>query len=166
MQLRPFQPNDRAGVIALIDAVYREYGDEICLAKADGDLLEIEDRYLQRGGAFVVLDDAGAIRGSHAVAPLEAAGVCTFRRLYLDFPLRGGVWGKRLMQWAVDWAAAAGFRRVEFWSDTRFTRAHRFFERHGFQRDGRIRDMDDGAAPYREYFFSRDLAGSGDQPAR
>ncbi|MEQ8786196.1 MAG: GNAT family N-acetyltransferase [Pirellulaceae bacterium] len=157
MRLRAFQTSDVSGVIALIDGVYREYGDVICLEKADGDLLEIEARYRLRGGEFVVLDDQGTIRGTHAVVPLEAAGVCTFRRLYLDRSLRGGDWGSRLMQWAVDWAIAAGYQRVEFWSDTRFTRAHRFFQRSGFEQDGRVRRMDDGAAPYEEYFFSRDL---------
>jgi hypothetical protein len=46
---------------------------------------------------------------------------------------------------------------VELWSDTRFTRAHAFFARHGFQRDGRVRSMDDGWLPYQEYFYWRTL---------
>jgi putative acetyltransferase len=81
------------------------------------------------------------------------AKVCIFRRLYLEAALRGGPWGARLMQWAIDWARAHGMHRVEFWSDTRFTRAHAFFARFGCQRDGRIRSMDDGYRPYQEYFF-------------
>jgi hypothetical protein len=47
--------------------------------------------------------------------------------------------------------------RIEFWSDTRFTRAHAFFARLDFHRDGRIRSMDDGYMPYQEYFFFRNL---------
>ena len=160
MQIRPFRPTDRDAIVALIDGVYREYGDVIYLEKADADLLDVESRYVATGGAFVVLDDDGMIRGTHAVLPLDDGnGLCTFRRLYLDTSLRGGEWGNRLMQWAVDWAAARGLRRVEFWSDTRFTRAHRFFERNGFINTGKVRDMDDGAEPYREYFFYQDLAG-------
>jgi putative acetyltransferase len=62
-----------------------------------------------------------------------------------------------MMQWAIDWAHEHGMRRIEFWSDTRFTRAHTFFTRLGFQRDGRLRTMDDGWLPYQEYFFFRDL---------
>src|SRR5687768_12075537 len=119
MLLRPFAPADTEGIIALIDGVYREHGDEICLTDADSDLLDIPARYLAPGGAFVVLDDQGAIRGSHAVLPFaDRPGVCTFRRLYMDPAIRGSGWGETLMQWAFDWAQAHALSRVEFWSDT------------------------------------------------
>jgi hypothetical protein len=42
----------------------------------------------------------------------------------------------------------------------RFTRAHAFFARFGFQRDGRIRAMDNGRMPYQEYFYFLDLCPS------
>lgn len=159
MLLRPFVPADRESVIALIDGVYREHGDCVCLENADRDLLDIPGRYLAVGGTFVVLDDKGVIRGSHAVVPLpDRPGVCTFRRLYMSPELRGSGWGERLMQWAFEWAAGHGLSRVEFWSDVRFTRAHRFFRRLGFVHDGRTRDMNDGAMPYQEFFFYRDLS--------
>lgn len=61
------------------------------------------------------------------------------------------------MQHTIDWAIEAGFRRVEFWSDSRFHRAHRFFEKFGFVRTQRVRTMDDGHAPYSEIFFYRQL---------
>ena len=107
---------------------------------------------------MVVLDDAGRVRGTHAVLP-EATWVKVgvFRRLYLEAALRGGPWGVRLMEWAIDWARAHSIHRIEFWSDTRFTRAHVFFARFGFQRDGCIRSMDDGYMPYQEYFFFLNL---------
>jgi putative acetyltransferase len=158
MQLRPARPEDQVAIRALIDTVYHEYDDRLCLENADRDLLDIDAHYLQAGGAFVVLDDAGRVRGTHAVLPEAArAKVCIFRRLYLEAALRGGPWGARLMQWAIDWARAHGMHRVEFWSDTRFTRAHAFFTRFGCQRDGRIRSMDDGYMPYQEYFFFLNL---------
>jgi putative acetyltransferase len=120
--------------------------------------LDIDGRYLAAGGAFVILDDGGTICGSHAVLPYaDRPGVCTFRRLYLAPTLRGTGWGERLMQWAFDWARTAGLSRVEFWSDVRFVRAHRFFRRLGFVQSGEVREMHDGAMPYREFFFFRDL---------
>ncbi len=61
------------------------------------------------------------------------------------------------MDWAVDWSREHGFRRAQFWSDTRFTRAHRFFEGYGFTKTGEVRDMDDGALPYSEFFFALNL---------
>jgi putative acetyltransferase len=173
VRIRAASNDDRDAIIALIDGCYREYGEVMYTDGADADLLDIEAAYAQRGGAFVVLVDdesdrdgadegegngRGSVVGTHAVLPLaDSAGACTFRRLYLHSSLRGGEWGRRLMRWALAEASARGFARVEFWSDTRFERAHRFFERLGFRRDGRVREMDDGALPYREYFFWFDL---------
>ena len=99
MQLRPARPEDQTAIMALIDAVYHEYGDRLCLENADRDLLDIDAYYVKVGGAFVVLDDAGRVRGTHAALPeATQARVCVFRRLYLEAALRGGPWGARLMQ--------------------------------------------------------------------
>ena len=61
------------------------------------------------------------------------------------------------MQLTIDWARERGFREVRFWSDTRFERAHRFFEKFGFQQDGRVREMHDSHEPYSEYYYSLQL---------
>lgn len=164
LQLREATKADQAAVVDLIDRVYREYGEKICLEDADSDLLDLEGNYLRKGGCFVVLEGPQGIVGSHAVLPIDLdTGLCTFRRLYLVPELRGSGTGVELMTWAIDWAKQAGLRRVEFWSDTRFERAHRFFERLGFIKNGRVREMDDGHDPYREFFFYRELEATGDQ---
>lgn len=156
--LRPPTAEDVPGVIALVDGVYREYGDRVCLDDADRDLVAIHEHYAQQGGECVVLVQGERIVGLHAVVPLaDQPGVCTFRRLYLDPSLRGTGWGERLMLWAIDRARELGLRRVEFWSDTRFSRAHQFFARLGFERDRRVRTMVDAWEPYQEYFFFREL---------
>ena len=61
------------------------------------------------------------------------------------------------MDWAVDWSIKNKFHRVEFWSDVRFKRAHSFFEKYGFVKSGEIREMNDGALPYSEFFFYMNL---------
>jgi putative acetyltransferase len=155
--LRPAQPQDRDAIIALIDDVLSEYGDRLSPEVADRDVLDIDGYYVAAGGMFIVLEDMGRIRGTHAAIPVpQQPGVCVFRRLYLETGLRGGPWGSRLMQGALDWAREHGMHRIEFWSDTRFERAHRFFARFGFQRDGRIRTVEDGWLPYQEYFYFLD----------
>lgn len=158
MLLRLAEAQDCQAIIRHIDAVLREYGDEICLTGADQDLTDIEQHYGRNGGAFVVLDDEGTVRGTHAVRrDVTRPDVCCLRRLYLEQPLRGTDCGHRLMDWALEWAAAHGALRVELWSDTRFERAHAFFRRFGFRQDGRTRDMDDGVKPYQEHFFYKNL---------
>jgi putative acetyltransferase len=161
MKIRPVEIGDNAAIISLIDGVYREYGEHLCLDGAEADLVDTVRHYSRNKCVFVVLDDDGEVVGTHAVVPLDdRSDVCTFRRLYLRSDLRGTGWGEKLMRWAIDAAEQFGFHRVEFWSDVRFARAHRFFERLGFQHDGRVREMNDGWEPYREYFFSLDFADS------
>ncbi|HMO14228.1 MAG TPA: GNAT family N-acetyltransferase [Pirellulaceae bacterium] len=180
LEIRPASGQDREGVISLIDAVYREYGDSVCLEGAESDLLDLPDYYRNQSGEFWVLAESSVttqqpqvelglfpqaenpvILGSHAAFVVdEQSKLAGFRRLYLAKHLRGTGWGRKLMQIAIDWAWETGMQRVEFWSDTRFERAHQFFETFGFRRDGRLRHMHDGNEPYSEYFFYLDLEQS------
>ena len=151
---------NQSQIVALIDTCYQEYGDTIVLEGDDSDLLDIERNYRGKLGEFIAIqDEDGSVVGTHAVVPLDLqSGLCTFRRLYLQNDLRGTGLGTSLMLWAIHWARDAGFKRVEFWSDTRFKRAHRFFEKLGFQTEFETRDMDDGIQPYSEFFFWLDIS--------
>ena len=154
---RPGRKDDGLGLVRLVDEVYREYGDEADVEGYDRDLLDVEDAYRKIGGEFVVLEQDGEIVGAHATQPVDReAGLLTFRRLYLRAHLRGTGAGQFLMDWAVQWSRDNGYRRVEFWSDTRFSRAHRFFERYGFEKGG-LRHVEEGKLKFSEYFFALSL---------
>ena len=156
-QLRPAVPTDSEDLVDLVDSVYREYGDEVDVAGYDRDLLDVEASYRDIGGEFVVLAENDKIVGAHATQPVNSLlGIVTFRRLYLLARMRGTGAGKILMNWAIDWSREQGFTRVEFWSDTRFARAHRFFERYGFAR-GEIRDIKEGRLTFSEFNYGMDL---------
>ena len=167
MKIRLANNLDSAGVIKLIDSVLGEYDDAVCLDGAEADLIDIEQSF--SGGAFWVLEDEsnGAIVGTHAAMETTPAApqlsgsptrrVCVFKRLYLAKRFRGTQWGFRLMQNNIDWAKEQGMDRIEFWSDTRFERAHRFFERFGFQKSGDVRTMEDSHLTYQECFFFLDF---------
>ena len=155
--IRPATSDDRDAIIAIIDTCLREIGDRFYPEGEGHDLLDVNAAYDAKGGAFVVLEREGQIIGTHATLPIDQdQGIATFRRLYLKQEFRGKRHGKELFQWAIDWCRANRFRRVEFWSDTRFTRAHEFFGTFGFKK-GATRDMDDGAVPYSEFFFELEL---------
>jgi len=161
VEIRLATNSDCDGIIALVDGVLIEYGDRICLdpGGSEADLQDIEGGYRAKGGEFWVLEHQQRIVGCHATRPFtEDQAVCTFKRLYLDTTLRGTSCGHVLMQATIDWARQESFRRIEFWSDTRFERAHRFFEKFGFQKNGKSREMNDSALTYWEYFFYLDLA--------
>jgi len=155
--LRLATREDGPELVRLIDEVYREYGDEVDLEGYDRDLLDVEGAYRKAGGEFVVMEENGRIIGAHATEPVDREkGIVTFRRLYLPPRIRGTGAGKFLMDWAVEWSREHGYGRVEFWSDTRFARAHRFFERYGFCRGG-IRHVEEGKLSFSEYHFSMDF---------
>ena len=153
------QNSDKNRVVALIESCYQEHGDQVILNGDDSDLLNLEDNYRGRDGEFIIVEDQQqTIIGCHAVIPLDQQSqACTFRRLYLRKSMRGIGLGQALMQWALGWARSQGFQRVEFWSDTRFERAHKFFLKSGFLTENVTRKMDDGIQPYSEFFFWIDL---------
>jgi putative acetyltransferase len=165
LKIRVATNDDCDGIVDVIDNVLKEYGDRICVTPggSEADVLDIETGYRARGGEFWVLEGfhegQAQIVGTHATRPDKdnPKEVCTFKRLYLHRELRGTSWGHDLMQVTIDWARESKFKRVEFWSDTRFERAHRFFEKFGFQKSGEVRDMTDSAVPYSEYFFFLEL---------
>ncbi len=153
LELRPFAPADQPAIIALIDSIYTEYGDRICLENCDSDLLDIAANYA--AGRFMVLLERGPLYGTVAVKPNpEHPGACYLKRLYLHSDLRGGPWADLMLDWAIDATRELGMTRIEGWSDTRFTRAHSFYAKHGFTQGG-TRTMNDGWAPYQEFYFSR-----------
>ena len=155
MNIRRATNNDSNEIISLITSIYNEYGEIMYTEGADSDLLDIRGNYHAKGGDFIVMvNEVDEIIGSHATLPINTKdGVLTFRRLYLKKNYRGEGAGKKLMDWAVKWSIENQFNRVEFWSDVRFKRAHDFFEKYGFVKSGEIREMNDGALPYSEFFF-------------
>ena len=159
MELRTATNEDSDGIIALIDGVLNEYGDRICLDGSEADLLDIEKFFFEQGGYFwVIANETNQIKGTHACLPSkDRPEVCNFKRLYLDSSLRGTDWSRQLMQVTIDWARQTGFARVEFWSDTRFNRAHKFFEKFDFQKSTEVRTMHDSFETYQEFFFYLEL---------
>lgn len=156
MDFRPVEQKDKDAIIRLIDSIFREYGDRLCLDDADRDLLDLSAHYEQ--DAFMVLEDDGRIVGTVALkrAP-DRPHTGYLRRMYLAPTLRGSGHADRMTKWALQKALELGMTRVEFWTDTRFERAHAFYRKIGFQTDGTVRTMHDGWEPYDEYFFAIDL---------
>ncbi len=164
LSLRVARDADSAKMIRLVGEVLQEYGETICLSPggAEADLQEIERSYLDAGGCFWVLEthrnSNQAIVGTHAaVLDPRDSRKCILKRLYLSREFRGSGNGDRLMQAAIDWAIDQQCERIEFWSDTRFKRAHRFFARLGFIASGETRQMHDSHVPYQEYHFRMEL---------
>jgi putative acetyltransferase len=164
MNIRFATHADQPAIIALIDEVLQEYDDSICLTGSESDLTDIEKNYFKQGGAFWVIESQPesesppVILGTHAAKPIPTQPeTCVFTRLYVASKLRGTEWTHRLMQTNIDWARQQSTNRIEFWSDVRFHRAHRFFAKFGFTTNGEVRTLHDSHLPYDETFFFLDL---------
>jgi putative acetyltransferase len=149
-------PTDVQKIIELIDGVYREYGDSICLENADSDLLAIDKNYSNKGGVFRVWKENDEITATIAVVPADEKDAVMLKRLYLKENYRGSGTANLLLNFAIEWAKERGYKEMNLWSDTRFLRGHQFYMKHKFIRNG-IRSMNDGNMPYKEYFFSREI---------
>jgi len=157
MQLRSVKDSDRDGLIALIGGIFSEY-EGVYLEPDDLDSdLQAYASYMDSigGEGFVVDGDNGDLLACVSYAPLEGSRF-QLKRIYLSQGLRGSGMGLKLLHFAEDKARARGATEMELWSDTRFTRAHRFYEREGYVKQAYTRDLNDSSNTT-EYCFIKAL---------
>ncbi|QLE58960.1 GNAT family N-acetyltransferase [Nostoc sp. TCL26-01] len=168
--MRNYHPYDQKSIIQMIDLIYQEYGDVIYLQDADSDLLDIEGNYLKTGEFWVQTtnEDSEQIIGSIAIKTATKNWLTRFytendlnkiaylKRFYLLSQYRGSELSQKMHDTAIQWCHQNYIQEVHLWSDTRFTRAHAFYKKHGYEHKS-IRDMTDGAMPYQEYLFVKKL---------
>jgi putative acetyltransferase len=134
-RIRSATPDDEAGILAVIEGVFAEYGF-IFDPRADfPDILSFDASYGETGAAFFVVEEEGRIAGTIAIA-LHPPVAAEIKRLYVRAGARGRGLGRELVRTAIAWAREQGARRIELWTDTRFTLAHRLYQRLGFTRGG------------------------------
>lgn len=144
--------------IALIGSCWAEYPG--CVMDVDGEnpeLRALASHYAAKGGALWAAEAAGAVVGMIAVAP-SGAGIWEIGRMYVDRAWRGAGLASDLLTLAVDHARGRGAREAVLFSDTRFARAHGFYEKQGFVRAGGIRVLNDKSHSL-EFRYIRPLAG-------
>jgi GNAT superfamily N-acetyltransferase len=156
--IRPGHDSDAVGIIALIGACWAEYPG--VLMDVDGEMPELRalaSYYAGKGGALWVAEADGVIAGMIATIP-HGAGDWEICRVYTLPSTHGGGLGPRLLDIAEAHACAAGARRLVLWSDTRFDRAHRFYEKRSYVRHGPIRVLHDISNSL-EFGYAKPVAG-------
>jgi GNAT superfamily N-acetyltransferase len=142
--LRPARDGDAVGFIALIGACWAEYPG--CVLDVDGEVPELRalaTHFARQGGAFWAAERGGRIVGMVGARPLRDDDAWEICRMYVAAEERGSGLAHRLLGTAEEHARAAGALRLVLWSDTRFERSHRFYEKRGYVRAGSIRILDD-----------------------
>lgn len=149
--IRPGRDADAAGFIALIETCWADYPG--CVLDVDAEaphLRALATHYAGRGGALFV---AGEVEGMAATAPL-GDGLWEICQVYVHPRLHGTGLGGALLEHSERHALASGATRLMLWTDTRFLRAHRFYEKHGYVHDSRTRALHDIAATI-EYAYAK-----------
>lgn len=142
--LRPGRDADADGFIALIDACWAEYPG--CVLDVDGELPELRrlaSWFAEAGGALWATERDGRIIGMVGTRPLREDAAWEICRMYVANAARGGGLAQTLLDAAEAHARGAGAERMVLWTDTRFNRAHGFYEKRGYVRQGSIRILDD-----------------------
>ena len=157
--IRPGRDEDGDAFIALIGACWAEYPG--CVLDVDGEVAELRalaSHFRTRGGALWAAEADGALVGMVAIAPCprerfvgmvaiapypRERAVWELSRLYVAADRRGTGLAGRLLARAEADAVASGAERLVLWSDTRFTRAHRFYEKHAWWPTGERRVLAD-----------------------
>ena len=142
--IREGHDTDAEGFIALIGACWAEYPG--CVLDVDGEVPELRalaTYFRDQGGKLWAAERDGRILGMVGTRPLKDDAAWEICRMYVDAEARGIGLAADLLRTAEDHARAAGAERLVLWTDTRFTRAHGFYEKHGYVRQGSIRILDD-----------------------
>jgi len=156
--LRPGLDADAAGIIALIGACWAEYpGCVMDMDRENAELRALATHYADKGGVLWVSEDNSVIVGMAAAAPLDG-DVWEIGKVYVAAGHRGTGLALSLMATAETHARVAGASEIKLWSDTRFERAHRFYEKLGYVRAGPIRVLDDLSNSL-EYAFAKPVSG-------
>ena len=134
---------DSAAVIAVVSACWDEYPG--CVTDIAGEapalLAPATAHAAGAGGCWVFCAD-GVVAGVVAAWPL-GDGVWEVGKMYVAAHHRGSGAAHDLLAVAEAHAAAGGATELRLWSDTRFERAHAFYEKHGFVRTGPLRVLGD-----------------------
>jgi GNAT superfamily N-acetyltransferase len=156
--IRPARDEDGAALEALISACWAEYpGCDVPVAEDIPEIHALASDYAAKGGALWVAE-TDRIIGMISVKPHQGAA-WEVSRMYVAAEARGIGLAQELLALVEGHARTKGAARAILWSDTRFLRAHRFYEKQGFVRIGGIRVLHDQASSL-EYRYEKPLSGT------
>ncbi len=134
LRLRDPAPGDIGWVVHRHGALYKaEYGwdwtFEVLVAKVAGEFIEGFD---PAQDCCRIADAGGVIVGSAFVVAGGAPGVAKLRLVYVEPTMRGTGLGRMLVQSCMDFACAAGYRRMTLWTNDVLVPARKLYQNLGF----------------------------------
>jgi putative acetyltransferase len=159
--LRPVRDSDSEALAALMTASFDEYPNCFFVWDEFPELRQPATSYAAKGGRLWVADaPGGGLAGSLGIAPVPEQNAGEITKVYADAAFRGSGLAQALFAQALGFAHAEGFAELMLWSDSRFSRGHRFYEKLGFVRWPGARYLADVSETW-EYHYRKPLAGPG-----
>ncbi len=155
---RPVLDTDADDLFWLIEHCYAEYRGVVVERNGiDADLNHYAFELARLGGRGLVVCNAAGVVALVSGAPINRERY-QLKKLYVHEEQRGSGLAKELVADVETWAIQHSSKTLELWSDTRFKRAHRFYEREGFVRQADTRALNDLSNSI-EYKFVKRLQG-------
>ncbi len=140
--IRAVRDEDGLAVAALIMACFAEYDGCLFSWEEFPELRAPAVWAASRGTSMWVAEDvAGAIVGCVCATPEH--GKVELHKFYVAEPMRGSGLAVQLADRLLQLAREGQAEEVFLWTDSRFTRAHRFYEKLGFVRLAETRLLHD-----------------------
>ncbi|GGK44332.1 GNAT family N-acetyltransferase [Salinarimonas ramus] len=149
---------DAQDMLGLLTLAFAEYPG--CYVDPHGDYPELvrPRSLLSAAGTtmWVVEDRNGRVRAFCGIKGPDADGVAELTKLYVRGDQRRRGLAAGLVSLVEETARARGAHRLQLFTDTRFTKAHRLYERLGFTRFGEERPLHDVSGSV-EYGYAKKL---------
>ena len=126
-------PADLADVIRLFRAYAQSLPIDLAYQGFEAEMAAMPGKYAPpKGVLLIVRDGAGRAVGCAALRPIEPAGTCEMKRLYVTAEGRGQKLGKRLVERLCDEARAIGYREMRLDTLPSMRDAQALYRRFGF----------------------------------
>jgi putative acetyltransferase len=132
MKIRPATKKDVPQITKLIGDIWAEYD---CILDTQGDdmyLLAPDAYFHSKDGEFWVAAESNEIIATVGVL-MSDGKTAELKSLYVREDFRRQKLGENLIKLAVKSASMKSRSEIILWSDTRFTNAHRLYEKLGFK---------------------------------
>lgn len=155
--IRPARDADGPALAALIAKSFADYPGCLFIDDEFPELAAPASHYAAQGGRLFVAERAGLLIGSLAATMTAVPGLAELFKVYVDVAARGSGLAQRLYAEGEELVRAQGARQIVLWTDTRFERGHRFYEKLGFAREPVTRYLADASASW-EFCYRKRLA--------
>ncbi|MEN9225022.1 MAG: GNAT family N-acetyltransferase [Thermostichus sp. HHBFW_bins_43] len=156
IDIRPVENSDSAALLHILEVVFSEYPGCVLAIEEVPELLQPATAFAQMGGCLWVAQQQEQVVGCVGLVPDGIPGRMELKKLYTLPAVRGQGLGRRLIEQVESAARQRQAHSLHLWTDTRFTTAHRVYERLGYLRLPETRELHDRSHSV-EYHYEKRL---------